>query len=77
MEKEKLTPKIISKEIIENFDTLKLSWNGMTGIEFHILTFLHQIKDEIIEKRNESQSYYTSKATQDINEVFDKYLKGK
>jgi len=39
-----------------------------------IQDFLRQIRDEIIEKRNESQSYYTSKAMQDINEIFNKYL---
>jgi hypothetical protein len=71
--KEKLTPKIISKEIIENFDTLKLSWNGMTGIEFHILTFLEQIKDEIFYELNTS----TESRNIDIKNVFNKYLNEK
>lgn len=39
-----------------------------------IRDLIKQIRDEIIEKRLKSQSYYTSKAMQDINEVFDKYI---
>jgi hypothetical protein len=71
MSKEKLTPKIISKEIIENFDTLKLSWHGMTGIQFHIVTLLKQIRDEI----RGGDSYFMPKKMSDIDNVFDKYIK--
>jgi len=72
MSKEKLTPKIISKEIIENFDTLKLSWNGITGIEFHILTFIEQIRNEVIYEFGSDKV-----STVEMNKVFDKYINGK
>jgi len=40
-----------------------------------VQNLLKQIRDEITEKRIKNQSYYTCKATSDINEVFDKYIK--
>jgi hypothetical protein len=72
MSKEKLTPKIISKEIIENFDTLKLSWHGMTGIQFHIVTLLEQIKNEVIYEFGSDNV-----STVEMNKVFNKYLNEK
>jgi hypothetical protein len=84
MEKEKLTSKIISTEIIENFDTLKLSWHGMTGIQFHIFTLLKQIRDEIICVEDEpiSEDSYFGKedifvSITKIVKVFNKYLNEK
>jgi hypothetical protein len=84
MSKEKLTPKIVSKEIIENFDTLKLSWNGITGIEFHIVTLLKQIQDEIICVEDEpiSEDSYFGKedifvSITKIVKAFNKYINEK
>jgi hypothetical protein len=75
--KEKLTPKIISKEIIENFDTLKLSWHGMTGIQFHIVTFLEQIREEI--RKLEGDGYEGQRMIDviEIEQVLNKYLNEK
>jgi hypothetical protein len=73
MVKEKLTPKIISKEIIENFDTLKLSWHGMTGIQFHIVTLLKQIQDEILQELN----IQPETPMLAVLEIFNKYINEK
>jgi len=70
MSKEKLTVESIGKLI--TYDMCKYK----SGEEI-LKNLLKQIRDEIIEKRVESQSYYTSKAMQDINDVFNKYLNEK
>jgi hypothetical protein len=67
--KEKLTVESIVDTIRDNTltsDSVKL-----------VKDFLKQILNEIIEKRFESPSYYTNKAMQDVNEVFNKYLNEK